>query len=531
MRRTTAVGSTFWGTSRSAASQSRTTDRGDVRGRSSEKVTCTRALRITLPVAIAVGLGAAGTCTPASAAPPDTCNVTGVVAHALPATVNIRVVKVIRGTDAGDGKLADVHIDVATGSGAIIDSSGVIVTNRHVIQDAVLIQVTFSDKRQVAAQLIGAGALIDLALLKVDVPEPLPVLQFGDSDTLQLGQSVIAVGDPLGIGTSVSTGVVSGLDRNLMRSPFDDFIQTDATINPGNSGGPLFDCAGDIIGINSALLSNSKLLGSIGLGFALPSNDVQFVAHSLRNPQTDMPNWIGLHLQDVTARLAAVFGQTAISGAIVTRTDQDGPAARASLAPGDIITGADGHELPDARAIQRYVLLQPPSAPISLTVWRHGRTSQVTLRAQPWPHIMALRSEVLPSPADVARVTDEGIGLHLTAISEANRKQFGLTDDRGVLVDQIIPGSQADEAGLKPGDVIEQVDDHPPRSPEVVTAQLRYGDTAAAHLTALLVHTATETRWVTLYVGRVDVMALLAMPLTQRGPELARDASAPAQRQ
>jgi serine protease Do len=506
------------------------TDSGAVYGKSWGKATCSRALRGTLPIAIAAGLGAAGADTSASAAPSDTCNVTGIVAHSLPAIVNIRVAKVTRGTGAMDGKSADPHIDVAVGSGAIIDSSGIIVTNRHVIQDAVLIQVTFSDKTQVPAQLIGAGALIDLALLKVDVSAPLPFLQFGDSDALQLGQSVIAVGDPLGIGTSVSTGVVSGLDRDLMRSLFDNFIQTDAAINPGNSGGPLLDCSGDIVGINSALLSNSNVLGSVGLGFALPSNDVQFATRKLRDPRTAVPNWIGLHLQDLTPRLATAFGRPDISGAIVTGTDQNSPAAHASLAAGDIITGADGHELPDASAILRFVLAQPLSTPISFTFWRCGRMSEVTLQAQPWPHIMALRSEILASLANVARVTEEGTGAHLTEITEASRKRFGLTDDQGVLVDQITPGSQADEAGLKPGDVIAQVGDHPPPLPEVLTAQLRYGDTAAGNVVALLVRRAANMRWFTLYVGRVDAAALLVTTEMPRGPELARDASASAPR-
>jgi serine protease Do len=486
--------------------------------------------RIALAIAVTAGLLTACIGT-GVAAPSDSCNTTGVVAQALPAIVNIRVVKITRENDAAASKPAGEKIDVSVGSGAIIDASGVIVTNKHVIQDSAMIEVTFNDKSQVPAQLIGAGALSDLALLKVDVGKPLPFLQFGDSDALRLGQPVIAVGNPLGIGTSVSTGVISGLDRDLMRSAFDDFIQTDASINPGNSGGPLLDCTGKIVGIDSALVSNSKVLGSIGLGFALPSNDVQFVARKLRDPLTSTATWVGLHLQDLTARLATVFGRPDISGAIVTGTDPDSPAARASLVAGDVITGANGHELPDARAILRFVLAQPLDTPISFTVWHQGHMSEVTLRTQPWPHIMALRSDVLASPADVAREAQEGIGLHLTAITEANSKRFGLSVDQGDLVDQVTPGSQADEADLRPGDVIVQVNDHPAPAPEVLSAQLRYGANAATDLVALLVHSAAATRWVTLYVGRVDVTALLFAPVMPAGPELAHDASATAPRQ
>ena len=206
--------------------------------------------------------------------------------HALSATVNISVVKVI-GADSEGGKDAGQppgeHFEEFVGSGVIVDPSGIIITNKHVIKDAAVIRVTFRDRTQAPAQLVAACALMDLAVIKVNVPRPLPTLEFADSDKLQVADPVIAVGNPLGVGTSVSTGVVSGLDRDLMRSPFDDFIQTDATINPGNSGGPLLDCDGKVIGIDTALLSNNKTLGSIGLGFAMPSNEVRFVASKLSN--------------------------------------------------------------------------------------------------------------------------------------------------------------------------------------------------------------------------------------------------------
>ena len=212
------------------------------------------ARHIALPSAAAAALATMVVVGSASAAPPDgTCDAAGVVSHALPSVVNIRVVKIDGESRADASKSTAGHIDVAAGSGAIVDPSGFIVTNRHVVQDAVLIDVTLEDRTQLPAQFIAAGALMDIAVLKVNAPQPLPALQFGNSDHLALGEPVIAIGNPLGIGTSVSTGVVSGLDRNLMRTPFDDYIQTDATINPGNSGGPLIDCAGNIIGINSCI--------------------------------------------------------------------------------------------------------------------------------------------------------------------------------------------------------------------------------------------------------------------------------------
>jgi serine protease Do len=462
---------------------------------------------------------------------PDACDSANVVANALSAIVNITVVKVSTGGEenAVADKAAPERIEVFVGSGSVIDPSGIIVTNKHVIQGAALIRVIFHDKSEVAAQLIAAASLVDLALLKVNVPGPLPTLKFGNSDALRIGQPVIAVGNPLGIGTSVSTGVVSGLNRDLMRTPFDDFIQTDASINPGNSGGPLLDCAGNIIGVDTALLSNSKLLGSIGLGFALPSNDARFVAGKLRDPDAEMPNWLGLHLQDLTAQLATTFGRPGTDGAIVTSVDPGGPAAKASFEPGDIVTRTDGQPSPDARSVLRSIVQKPSGEPISLTVWRHGHSEEVALRGKPWPHMMALRSDVLASAAAVARAQAEGLGLglHLTTITAENRQHFSLGDNtKGVLVDLVIPGSQAEDMGVKPGDVIEQVGDMPTTTPGDVTSQLTHGDAASGDLVALLVHGKSETRWVPLYVGHVDVTDLVAAPGLPNTPLAARDAAA-----
>jgi serine protease Do len=478
----------------------------------------------------------ATTSTAASAAMEQgVCNPAAVVAKALPAIVNVTVVKVGTGegengstTTTATSKSAKEHIQVFVGSGSIIDPSGVIVTNRHVIQGAAQIRVIFDDKTEVQAKLIAAGAITDLALLKVDMPKPLPTLEFADSDAVKIGQPVIAIGNPLGLGTSVSTGVVSALNRDLMRTPFDDFIQTDATINPGNSGGPLLDCQGEIIGVNTALLSNNKLLGSIGLGFALPSNDARFVADKLRNPEIDEANWIGLHLQDLTAQLATTFGLPNMEGALVTGVDPGSPAARASLVPGDIITGADGQKLWDARAVLRTVLVKPVGAPITLQVWRQDHATTVTAEGRPWPGMLALRSDVLASAASVARAQAEGLdlGLHLTAITDAERKRFGLTETSGVLIDQVSDGSQAQERGLKPGDVITQVGNRPATAPENVNNELLHPDTATGDLVALLVHGKGGTRWVAMFVGRLDVAQLVAPVDLPNSAGMAQDVSA-----
>jgi serine protease Do len=489
-----------------------------------------RAIRIAISIVAMTVLMAMGVFTPAMAESPSACNVPAVVAGALPAIVNITVVRVITGNGEESGETADAdskaitrgstpapesseadgpHFETFVGSGAIINSAGIIVTNKHVIKDAAIIRVMFSNRTEAPAQLIAASSLLDLAVLKVNVPEPLATLSFGDSDALQVGQSVIAVGNPLGLGTSVSVGVVSARGRDLMRSPFDDYIQTDATINPGNSGGPLLDCDGKIVGIDTALLSNSTVLGSIGLGFALASNVTQFVADRLVAPDSGAPNWVGIHLQNLTGRLARIFGWPDMSGAIVTSVEPGSPAAKAGIQPGDIIVGADGQGRNNASAILRFVVTRQAGQPISLLVWRDDQMTNVVVRPQPWPHMMALRSDVLASPASVAEAQAAGLGLHFVARPDA-AKNGGSTP--GVVVDAVTPGSQAANLGIQPGDVIERVNRRPATTPADVMQQLVRGSSADGDLVALLDHNKAGTRWVTFYVGRVYVAGLIARP-------------------
>ena len=435
-------------------------------------------------------------CVPAAnAAAPAACDVPHAVAHALPAVVKILAVRGVTENGQPSG------IQYFVGTGVIIDPSGIIVTNQHVIQDAAVVRVTFQDKTQVPTYLLGAATLVDLALLKVDVQKPLPSLSFADSDKLQIGQPVIAVGNPIGVGTSVSTGSVSAVNRNLMRTPFDDYIQTDASINPGNSGGPLLDCDGNVVGINTALLSNNTTLGSIGLGFALPANDVKFIAGKLRQPG-DSPNWIGIHLQDLDARLAILFKRPTASGAVVTFVDPNSPAARASLVPGDIVTGVSGKDLPDSRAIQRAIANVDPGTPLTLSVWHHGRREDKAIRGEPWPDFKALQSEVTPSANEIETALAYGIGLHVVAITEADRKRFNLGDIPGVLVDRVDPETQASDVGLEVGDVIMQIGDQPAASPEQVMSAVSYGKPESDDLVAVLVHKKTGTQWLGLWVGQ-----------------------------
>jgi serine protease Do len=446
----------------------------------------------------------------AMAATPDTCDIQHVVARSLPSIVSITVVRILHDDKSEPGKPPAVHLGVFVGSGFIVDPSGLIVTNKHVIEDAAVIKVTFQNRKEVLGQLYASAAGIDLAVLKVNLPVPLPTVSFGNSDGLEIGQRVIAIGNPLGVGTSVTTGVVSAQNRDLMRTPFDDYIQTDASINPGNSGGPLFDCSGRVIGVDTYLLSNNSQLGSIGLGFALPSNDVSFVVGMLRNPDLTAPNWIGLRLQDLTEELAAIFGRPNVNGAIVTGLDPDSPASAASLGTGDIVMALDGHALADSRAIQRAVVEKASGDPIVLSVWRDGRAMDVTLRGKPWPHMMAQRGEVLASAESIEQAENAGLGLHVTDISDEDRKRYNLANATGVLIDNVVPGSQAETMNFHAGDVIEQIGEQKAPTLAQVTSKLMIGGASPGNLVALLVREKSGSKWRTLWVGHIDAKDLVA---------------------
>lgn len=466
--------------------------------------------------------------TPALAAnPPASCDVSNVVAHALPSIVNIWVAKLLPADQSEDSTEEDssstadspstqdnpsgkYRVELFVGTGFVVDPSGVIVTNKHVIQNAAMIRVTFHDGTQVPAQLIAASSLIDFAMLKVNVGHSLPVLHFADSDRVQLGQRVIAIGNPLGLGTSVSTGVISGVGRNLMKTPIDEFIQTDASINPGNSGGPLIECDGKVVGVDTALLSNSKVLGSIGIGFALPSNDVAITTLKLMNPAMAHPNWVGLELQDLSPSLAESFGEKATHGAIVTSVDPGGPAAHAGLVPGDVITMIGGGPAINARTVERTVVVTPTDVPITLSVWQAGHTRTVSLRGTDWPHMMALRGSVLASAKAVASVHAEGTGMDLADITPALRKRFDLQQTSGVVIDHVADGTEADTLGLTAGDVITMVGDQPATSVKMVDEHLDHAAGANGYLVPLLVHSKSKTWWATMYICHVNIADLLA---------------------
>lgn len=418
------------------------------------------------------------------------------VAHSvLPGVVSISVEKIVHdGANGGEGRR-----EIFYGSGFVIDPAGTIVTNRHVIDGAVWITVSFADRSQARGYLVAACGLMDLAVLKVDVGRPLPYLTFGDSDRLRIGDPVLAVGNPLGLGMSVSGGIVSALNRNIMETPFDDDIQTDAAINHGNSGGPLIDSKGKVVGVNTALTTLDANGGSIGIGYAIPSDETNYVVHQLMDPHLRPPGWIGAHLQDVTPDLARAFGLGWAHGFIVTGTDP-GSSAAAALQSGDIILRFGELEPADTRALLRDILVMPTNQYVPVTIWRNGHQKEVAVEVVPWPNLKIERGDMTASVASAEQSRPPHLGLKLAPVTDAIRKRYSLAASEGVMVTGVDPDAQVYDRGVTPGDVILKVQDTPVTSPDQVQQLI---DQVRLHqqVIALLLIEKGAPRWVTVYLG------------------------------
>jgi len=285
------------------------------------------------------------------------------------------------------------------GSGFIIDGRGWVLTNNHVVQDATEIRVQLPDGRELGARVQGTDPLTDVALLQLQLPEDakaLPVVRLGDSEALRVGDWVVAIGNPFGLGSSVSLGIVSAKARNIEAGPFDEFLQTDAAINPGNSGGPLFNLRGEVVGINTAIVG-----GGTGIGFAVPSNLVRALIPQLEKEGAVTRGWLGIAVQDLTADLGEALGLPAREGAVVTDVTEGTPAAAAGLQTDDVIVAADGQPIDSGRALTRTVALRPPGSPLTLSVYRGGKKEELkaTLGTRPdLEDVAARRGLTVPEP-------------------------------------------------------------------------------------------------------------------------------------
>ena len=337
------------------------------------------------------------------------------------------------------------------GSGFVINSAGYIVTNNHVVDGATEITVKIDDGRELSGKVVGRDPRTDLALLKVEATG-LPVIPLGDSSELQVGEPVMAIGNPFGLERTVTTGIVSATGRVIGQGPYDDFIQTDASINPGNSGGPLINARGQAVGINAAIFSQSG--GSVGIGFAIPVNQAKTVVTELAATGKVTRGWLGVMIQPLTPELAKGFNVPGGGGALVASVQDSSPAARAGVKAGDVITEYDGHKLAQPGDLSKLVAATAVGRQVPLTVVREGKT--MTLAAR-----VAQMDE--PDQAAVAQNTEgkEPLGLSVETVTPSVSRELGLAEARGVVVRGVRDSSPAEKAGIRPGDVITELDHQP----------------------------------------------------------------------
>ncbi len=345
------------------------------------------------------------------------------------------------------------------GSGFVVDPSGIVITNNHVIGDANDIVVIFNDGRKLKAKVIGKDAKVDVAVLKVESDKPLKTVKFGDSDKARVGDGVMAVGNPFGLGETVTSGIVSARNRNIDSGPYDDFLQTDASINKGNSGGPLFNMAGEVIGINTAILSPSG--GSIGIGFATPSATVMPIIAQLEQFHEVRRGWLGVRIQPVDDTIAESLGLPSAKGALVAGVDDKGPSKPAGLQAGDVIVKFDGKDVKELRDLPRLVASMPVGQTVEVVVLRDGKevTKSVTLGRLPddGTKVAALDKDK-DQGVDRDALTAKTMGMQLSALDDDARKMFNIKEGtKGVVVSAVDPGSAAAERGLRPGDIIQEV--------------------------------------------------------------------------
>ena len=346
----------------------------------------------------------------------------------------------------------------ARGSGFLIDADGTIVTNNHVVNGATNVSITLDDGTILPARVIGHDKGSDLAVLKVKANHKLPFINLGDSNTAQPGAWVIAVGNPFGLGGTVTAGIVSARGRDIGEGSYDSFIQIDAPINQGNSGGPLFTQDGQVVGVNSAIISPNGG-GSVGIGFAIPSNTVKSVVSQLEKTGHVTRGYIGVQAQAVNTAMASALalpsGNTEDRGALIASVEPDSPAAHASLQPGDVITAVNGQHIANPRELAINVSQVLPGGQAHLDVLRNGHAQTIDVTVGTLPTDGAGHSTA-------AAVNDsQGLGVSLSGITPNLRQQLDLPEaTRGAVITEIKPGSAADQAGLQPGDVITGVGDH-----------------------------------------------------------------------
>ncbi len=389
------------------------------------------------------------------------------------------------------------------GSGFIIDPSGLVVTNNHVIEGADEITVTLQDNTSLKATVVGRDDRVDVALLRVKSDKPLPAVKFGDSDAERVGDWVLAIGNPFGLGGSVTAGIVSARGRDIRQGPYDDFIQTDAAINRGNSGGPLFNMNGEVIGINTAIYSPSG--GSIGIGFSIPANMAKNVVAQLKDFGRTRRGWLGVRIQQVTPDIAESLGLKAAGGAMVAGVNDGGPADQAKIRNGDIILKFNNQDVKEMHNLPRIVAETPIGQEVPVTVWRDGHETTVQAKVGELPDDQKQVASVdakapAPAPTEIS-----ALGLKLAPIDQEARDKYQLgADQKGVVITDVAPSGPASERGLKPGDVIVEVQQQSVNSPSDVKGRLDSVRKQNRKSVLMLIQGQDGRRWVPLPLGDTD---------------------------
>jgi serine protease Do len=372
------------------------------------------------------------------------------------------------------------------GSGVIINREGYIVTNNHVVENASDIKVSLSDKEEFDAKVIGRDPKTDVALIKIEAKKDLPAAALGDSSKLRVGEWVMAIGNPFGLGHTVTTGIVSAKGRIIGAGAYDDFIQTDASINPGNSGGPLFNMNGEVIGINTAIVATGQ-----GIGFAIPVNIAKEILVSLREKGKVVRGWLGVQVQRITPELAKSFGLERERGALVADVMPDTPAQKAGIERGDVIVEFNGRKIGEMNDLPRVVASTPPNSDVPVKILRKGQEKIVQVK------VAELKEERVASGSGTL---EEGLGMTVQELTPEIARNLGLSESKGVVVTNVEDGSPADEAGMRRGDVILEVNQRKVENLRDYRAAI--GQVGSAESLLLLVRRGTNVLYMALKMGK-----------------------------
>ena len=403
-----------------------------------------------------------------------------------------------RGGGGSGGDPAPERKAQSLGSGFIIDPAGLIVTNNHVIDGADEITVTLQDNTTLKATLVGRDESGDIALLRVQPDKPLPAVAFGESDKSRVGDWVLAIGNPFGLGGSVTAGIVSARNRNIHQGPYDDFIQTDAAINQGNSGGPLFNMDGEVIGMNTAIYSRSG--GSVGIGFSIPSKMVKTIVAQLKDVGHPVRGWLGVRIQQVTPDIAESVGLKEATGAMVAGVNDAGPADKAKLRAGDIILKFNGRDVKDMPALPRIVAESDVGKQVPIVVWRDGKELVLTATLAEKPSDAEVAAADNGGKGTAGKPVDlVGLGLKIAPITPEMKEKFQFGDDqKGVVIVDVGANGAAAERGLKPGDVIVEVQQTAVSTPDDVKKRIEAVRKENRKSVLILVQGREGLRWVPL---------------------------------